>query len=85
MSEPEFVVRSVGEDAVFSASGDRVERDAGRGRSRRSERPSRSESPEGPVVVAQSSPESVQRPFLLGLVDRFVELLSALWERLRSL
>lgn len=85
MSQAEFAVRSVGEGAEFSASGDRVERDAGRGRSRRSERSSRSESSEGPVVVAQSTSEPEQQPFLLGLVDRLVELLSAFWDRLNSL
>jgi hypothetical protein len=36
-------------------------------------------------VVAQSTSEPEQKPFLLGLVDRLVELLSAFWDRLNLL
>ena len=81
MSETEFAVRSVGEDAVFSASGDRAGGRSGRDRSRRSRRSRESEEPE---AVVQAAPESEQKPLLLELVNRVVEFLDALWERLRS-
>lgn len=84
MSESEFAVRSVGEDATFSGSGERVGGRSSEDRSRSSNR-SRSERSEEPVAVVQAAPEQEQKPFLLALAERVAELLSALWDRLNSL
>jgi hypothetical protein len=58
---------------------------AAHGRSRRDsyERPQRRTNEQ--QAAPEPAPEPEQKPFLLGVVDRVVELLNALWDRLASL
>ncbi len=84
MSATEVMFRGSGADAnplyAYSDEEPSAVRSSESGRSGRSTRDR-----DGPDVVVQSAPEPEQQPVLLGLVDRFVELLNALWDRLTSL
>jgi hypothetical protein len=88
MSATEVTTRRAGEDSTYTAE-PVAEFEPGPVEFRGKPEPvSRSPRERGSVVVrepAQPAPESEQKPALLGLVDRFVELLNALWDRLTSL
>jgi len=87
----EFAFRSVGDDVVRTAEslpefepGPVEFRDDSESAARSSRAPRRWRDPVEVQTPAESSSEGQQQPLLLGLVDRFVELLSALWNRLTS-
>jgi hypothetical protein len=69
---------------VWRHEGDRRRREQFGGRANSSLEPDPEPDPR-PEIVLQAPPEPEQQPALLGLVDRFVELLNALWDRLTSL
>jgi hypothetical protein len=87
MSATEVTIRKSGEDSTHTAEPlpefepDPVEFRE-RPESARSGREPESVEVREPAVPAR---ETRQQPALLGLVDRFVELLNALWARLTSL
>ena len=84
MSATEVTFRGSGGDASpLRAYSDGESSLVGSSESGRSGRSTRDR--DEPDVVVQSAPEPEQQPALLGLVDRFVELLNALWDRLTSL
>lgn len=88
----EFAFRSVGEDSICAAEslpefepGPVEFRGGSESGTRPPRAPRRRRDPVGVQAPVESSSETQQQPLLLGLVDRFVELLSALWNRLTSL
>jgi hypothetical protein len=90
--ESEFAFRSVGDDVVCAAEslpefepGPVEFRDDSESAAQAPRAPRRRRDPVEVQAPTESPSEAQQRPFLLGLVDRFVELLSALWDRLNSL